>query len=51
MHSQYENFSMNDNETIDEMITRFTKITNGLSFLDDLIDNDQKVRRLIRALS
>jgi len=50
MHSQYENFSMNDNETIDEMITRFTKITNGLSFLDDLIDNDQNVKRVIRAL-
>jgi len=32
------------------MITRFTKITNGLSSLGDSIDNDQKVRMVIRAL-
>ena len=42
---------MLDNETIDEMLIRFTKITNGLSSLDDEIDNDQKVRKVIRALS
>ena len=42
---------MNDNETIDDMITRFTKITNGLSSLGDLIDNDKKVRKVISALS
>jgi len=41
---------MNDNETIDDMITRFTKIINGLSFLGDSIDNDQNVRKVIRAL-
>ena len=41
---------MNDNETIDEMITRLTKITNGLSSLDDSIDNDQKMIKAIRAL-
>ena len=29
--SQYENFNMNDNEIIDDIITRFTKIPNGLS--------------------
>jgi len=32
LRSQYENFSMNENETTDDMITRFTKITNGISF-------------------
>ena len=32
------------------MIIRFTKITNGLAFLGDAIDNDQKVRKVIRAL-
>jgi len=48
--SQYENFSMNENEIIDDMITRFTKISNGLSSLCDSIDNDQKVRRVIQAL-
>jgi len=32
------------------MFTKFTKITNGLSSLGDAIDNDQKVRKVIRAL-
>jgi len=41
---------MLDSETIDEMLTHFTKITNGLSPLSDEIDNDQKVRKVIRAL-
>jgi len=50
LYFQDENFSMNDNETIEDMITRFTKITHGLSSLGDSIDNDQKVRKVIRAL-
>ena len=41
---------MNENEIIDNMISRFTKITNGLSSLGDSIDDDQKVRRVIQAL-
>ena len=41
---------MQENETIDDMVTKFTKITNGLSSLGDGIDNDQKVRKIIRAL-
>jgi len=41
---------MIDNESINEILTRFTKITNGLSYLGDKIDNDQKVRKVIRAL-
>ena len=32
------------------MVTRFTKITNDLTSLGDAIDNDQKVRKVIRAL-
>jgi len=40
LRSQYENFYMLDNENIDEMLTRFTKITNDLSSLGDSIDND-----------
>ena len=40
---------MLDNETIDEILSRFTKITNRLSSLGDKIDNDQKVRKVIRA--
>jgi len=41
---------MNENESIDDMITKFTKITNGLTLLGDEIDNDQMVRKVIRAL-
>ena len=41
---------MNEEELIDDMITKFTKITNGLSSLGDRIDNDQKVRKVIRVL-
>ena len=41
---------MNEDESIDDMITKVTKITNGLASLSDEIDNDQKVRRLICAL-
>ena len=36
---------MNENESINEMITRFTTITNDLSFLGDTFGNDQRVRR------
>ena len=48
--SQYENFYMLENENIDEMLSRLTKITNDLSSLGDKIDNDQKIRKVIRAL-
>jgi len=41
---------MDENESSDDMITRFTEITISLSSLSDTIDNDQKVRRVIRAL-
>jgi len=36
---QYENFIMHENDIIDDMLTRFTKITNGLTSLGDVIDN------------
>ena len=39
---------MHENESIDDMITKFTKITNSLSC--DEIDNNQKVWKVIRAL-
>ena len=32
------------------MLTWFIKITNRLSSLGDIIDNDQKIRKVIRAL-
>jgi len=41
---------MNDSESIDDMITSFTKIINVLVSLGDSINNDQKVRKVIRAL-
>ena len=45
LRSQYENFFMNEDESIDDMITKFTKITNGfVSIGDEIDDNDQKVR-------
>ena len=50
LHSQYENFIIHDNDTIDDMVTRFTKITNGPTSLGDAIDNDQKVRKVIWSL-
>ena len=48
--SQYGNLNIKENETLDNMITRFIKITNSLSSLGDSIDNDQKVRKVIRVL-
>ena len=40
LHFQYENFAMNDEGSINDMITKFTKITNSLASLGDGIDND-----------
>jgi len=48
--SQYKNFTMHKNDSIDDMITKFTKRTNGLTSLGDAIDNDQKVQKVNRAL-
>ena len=42
---------MHENESIDDMNTKFAKITNGLTSLGDAIDNDQKVQKVIHALS
>ena len=41
---------MHDNDSIDDMVTRFTKITNDLASLGDAIDNDQKVRKVFHTL-
>ena len=41
---------MYENDSIDDMVIRFTKITNDLASLGDATDNDQKVRKVIRAL-
>jgi len=41
---------LNENESIDDMIIKFTKITNGLASLGDTIYNDQNVKKVIGAL-
>ena len=41
---------MHENDSIDDMVTRYAKITNGLTSLGDAIDNDQKVRKTIYTL-
>ena len=41
---------MQENESIDDMITKFTKIINALASLGDEIDNDQKMHKVIGAL-
>jgi len=48
--SQYENFTVHEKDSIDDMVTMFTKIINGLASLGDASDNDQKVRKVIHAL-
>ena len=45
LRSQYESFKMLEDESIDNMITKFTKITNALSSLGNKISNDQKCVR------
>ena len=42
---------MHEHESNDDMITKFTKITNGLASLGYTIDNDKKIWKVIRALS
>ena len=41
---------MHENDSINDMIKRFTKIINGHASLGDAIDNDQKVRMVIHTL-
>ena len=41
---------MHEHDSIDDMVTKFTKITNGFPSLGDAIDNDEKVRKVICAL-
>jgi len=43
LNSQHDSSYMLESESIDDMITRFTTITNELVSLGKFIDNDQKV--------
>ena len=47
---QFKNFIMHEHDYIDDMVTKFTKITNSPASLDNAIDNEQKVRKVIRVL-
>ena len=49
VHS-YELFFMKDNETIVEMITRFTYIVNGLEALGKTYKESEKVMKILRSL-
>nr|CAN74868.1 hypothetical protein VITISV_002411 [Vitis vinifera] len=46
----YELFSMKETETIVEMITRFTEIVNGLESLGRVINESEKVMKILRSL-
>ncbi|GAV58509.1 UBN2 domain-containing protein, partial [Cephalotus follicularis] len=46
----YEMFTMNENEDIKTMFTRFTNITNALQALDKVYSNGEMVRKILRCL-
>ena len=50
VHS-YELFFMKENETIVEMIARFTDIVNGLEVLGKTYKESEKVMKILRSLS
>jgi len=47
---QYELFMMQPDETIKEMFTRFTDITNNLKSLGKTYTNEEMVRKILRCL-
>jgi len=48
--NQYENFYMKEAETIHEMNTRFTSITNELRCLGEPIQPSKQVRKILKVL-
>ncbi|XP_056691797.1 uncharacterized protein [Spinacia oleracea] len=48
--SKYERFEMQPKETIQEMFTRFTNITNELVSLGRIIPSDEQVREIPRSM-
>ncbi|XP_056693510.1 uncharacterized protein [Spinacia oleracea] len=48
--SKYERFEMHPQETIQEMFTRFTNITNELVSLGRIIPSDEQVRKILRSM-
>ncbi|XP_070036070.1 uncharacterized protein [Nicotiana tomentosiformis] len=47
LYSQYENFSMKEGETIQEMYTRFTTLTNELKSLGRTLLEEDKVENIL----
>ncbi|XP_070017209.1 uncharacterized protein [Nicotiana sylvestris] len=47
LYSQYENFTMKEGETIQEMYTRFTTLTNELKSLGRIILEEDKVEKIL----
>ncbi|XP_070026146.1 uncharacterized protein [Nicotiana sylvestris] len=47
LHSQYKNFTMKEEETIQEMYTRFTTLTNELKSLGMIILEEDKVEKIL----
>ena len=48
--NSYELFFMKDNETIIEMITRFTDIVNGFEAFGNTYKESEKVMKILRSL-
>ena len=47
---EYEQFKMKNDESISEMLTRFTNIINGLKSLGKPDTNVENVRKILRSL-
>ncbi|XP_070050157.1 uncharacterized protein [Nicotiana tomentosiformis] len=47
LYSQYENFSMKEGDTIQEMYTRFTTLTNKLKSLGRTLLEEDKVEKIL----
>ncbi|GAV65760.1 UBN2 domain-containing protein, partial [Cephalotus follicularis] len=47
---EYEMFTMNENEDIKSMFSRFTNIINALQDLDKTYSNSEMVRKILRCL-
>ncbi|XP_070036110.1 uncharacterized protein [Nicotiana tomentosiformis] len=47
LYSQYDNFTMKEGETIQEMYTRFTTLINGLKSLGRIICEEDRVEKIL----
>ncbi|XP_070049674.1 uncharacterized protein [Nicotiana tomentosiformis] len=47
LYSQYESFAMKKGETIQEIYTRFTTLTNGLKSLGKIIPEEERVEKIL----